>query len=1239
MEKPVEPYYEVFLSFRGSDTRNDIADYLYHSLMDVGIRAFRDDEQLHVGKEIGPELLQAIKQSKISIPIFSERYAESEWCLMELVQMVECKEKRGQEIMPIFYDVKPSEVRDQIASYGKAIRSHITKQLYTDDTIQNWKAALNKVGSLKGWKLKQRGKGEFTKEVVQMLLIKLKKNSLVVSNCLVEMDDQVDKFMEVIGERTTETQIIGIHGMGGVGKTTLAIIIYNKLSGDFYNCCFLSNVRDTKIETLQYQLISKVLRTSCLSITNSNEGITEIKERLFSKTVLLVLDDVDQKTQLDALVGVDECRFGRGSKVIITTRDKELLKGVDFQHELIKMDFKHSLKLFSRHAFRRDNPPIEYVPLSEKALKICDGLPLALKTIGSLLNGKERRIWEITLKKLETIPDGNVKSKLNISFEALESQEKEIFLDICCFFVGYDVRIVIHMWDSCKFSPEYSLEVLEQRSLIKIAEGNRLWVHDQLRDLGRDIVRERANLKPEKQSRVWNHEEAIVVLQIKKRTKNIEAICLTFDHQSQCFFKNEEFASLPNLRFLQVECGDLDMNNIQHFSFTNWFGRNLPTLPNLRWLSWSKFIQYFPSTKPILQNLKYISWHEFPIFFQFTTFSLVKLAILDLSRSKITDEWEGWNHLKMAKKLKVLNLTKCNLRRTPDFSAHENLEQLILQECYKLVQVDKSIGKLKHLVLLNLEGCGKLQTLPDEMEELKALIRVGWTSITNIPEWKGIEKLETLSATYCKLLSECNLAGCSTSLLYLDSSETSISELPFGKFGSLVELNLSRSSLRELPNSIKMMKNLRVLRMSHTPLEKLPGALGLLEKLEEIHVDGCRNLCGEIPNEIERLSFLRILRLSSSRVSNIPKLPESMIDLYLEYNLQMRCPDLSNVLNLRVLTLESRYQTPSHLAPSLNWIGRLTKLETLYLRYDNPVTLPSDFNLLSKLRKLELCVHNLECPPRLPQNLSYFKIYGGRLMDNAVINVSYLEKLSLLQVYCCVQVQGLEHLNNLKELHLSGLVSQAKLLDLTNLKKLRSVHIESCPKLVEVRGQLESLEGLYLFNCESLEKLPDPLSFKHIKSFSIEKCQKLEEIQGLEAAENLRFLWVKYFPLLEKLPDLTNAKELKGLEIRDCPRLVEIRGRLESLKKLEIWGCGSLRQFSDPSSFKELEDLIIRGCERLEEILESDEYRDFKKARILTEKPDKPRVVGRKSRIKCSHTRVVVRNIFSNDVCIGGTHS
>ncbi|KAK3419269.1 hypothetical protein EUGRSUZ_J01295 [Eucalyptus grandis] len=1240
MEKPMEPCYEVFLSFRGPDTRHDITDILYHSLIDAGIRAYRDDEELRIGEEIGPELLQAIKQSKILIPIFSKQYAASKWCLMELVQMVECKEKWGQKIMPIFFDIEPSEVRNQTTTYGKAIQSYIDKQLYTNETIENWKAALKKVGELKGWELKERGKGEFTREVVQKVLIELKKNYLAVSDFLVEMDDHVDRIMELIGEYSAQTKIVGIHGMGGVGKTTLAKIVYNKLlshSTKHYNlsnflekmddqvdrimevigerttnssiCCSLSNIRDTKIESLQNQLISDVLGKKRQTINDINEGKRVIKDLLSSKKVILLLDDVDQKTKLDALVGMGKCWFGSGSKVIITTRNKEVLKNVELKHELTGMDFDHSLQLFSRHAFRSDHPPAEYVPLSKKAVKVCGHLPLALEIVGSFLAGKDRKFWETTLEKLEIIPDENVEEKLNISINALQPHAKEIFLDICCFFIGFDVKIVSHMWKSCGFLPDYYLDVLQQMSLIKITNCDRLWMHDLLRDIGRHFICRIGTFRPKKQSRVWDHEQANGILIEKRGTENIEAVCLKFDHQSRHFYKKEEFASLSNLRFLQVDCGDLDMKNVQHFSLTNWFQRNLSNLPKLRYLSWHKFVQHCPSTKQfqknplVLPNLRYLSWHEFPIFFQLTSFSLMKIVILDLSHSQITNDWEGWNHLKMAKNLKVLNLTKCsNLRKTPNVSTHENLEQLILQGCKELVQVDRSIGKLKQLVFLNLEGCSKLQRLPDEMEGLEALteLLLDMTSITKIPKWKGMKKLETLSASSCGLLSKCNLVGCSTSLLYLCLSGTRISELSIGNFGSLIELNLSRSSIRELPNLIETMKNLRVLRISGTILEKLPSTLGMLEKLEEIEAYDCRYLRGEIPSEIGRLSFLRILRLTKTGISDIPKLPESMTNLYLSHNQQMRCPDLSNLSNLRYLTLDLKYRIPSHLAPSLNWIGGLRKLESLSLCCHSLVTLPSDFNLLLKLRKLELFVNNLECLPKLPQNLSYFHFVGCGLMEKS-INLSYLEKLSGLHIYNCrqlMEIQGLQHLKNLRGLRLVRLLSLAKLLDLTGLKKLQGLHIEDCPKVVEVRGQLESLDILYLNHCETLEKLPNPLTFKHIKVLMINGCWKLKEIQGLKYSENLIFLQVRDLPILEKLPDLTNANELKRLELGDCPNLIEIRGRLESLERLLIKSCGSLRKFPEPSSFKKLEKMAIAECERLEEILKSEEYRDLKKVRI-----------------------------------------
>ena len=200
--------YEVFLSFRGPDTRSQFTDYLHMSLTKAGIRVYEDDNDIHVREEIGPGILQAIKRSKISIPIFSKGYASSERCLMELVQMAKCKNETGQKIMPIFYDVAPAEVRHQSNDYGKALVTHAQKKRYNDETIEKWKCALKQVTSLRGWDLASkpnrylfgvlnmfvqaklcstqpnmlifapnsiRREGEFAKEVTRIVLTELKK--------------------------------------------------------------------------------------------------------------------------------------------------------------------------------------------------------------------------------------------------------------------------------------------------------------------------------------------------------------------------------------------------------------------------------------------------------------------------------------------------------------------------------------------------------------------------------------------------------------------------------------------------------------------------------------------------------------------------------------------------------------------------------------------------------------------------------------------------------------------------------------------------------------------------------------------------------------------------------------------------------------------------------------------------------------------------------------------------------
>ena len=103
--------YDVFLSFRGEDTRNTLADLLYNAFTQKGINAFKDDERLEKGNSISPVLSRAIEESRFAVVIFSKNYASSTWCLDELAKIFRCEEHMGMKILPVFYDVEPSDVR------------------------------------------------------------------------------------------------------------------------------------------------------------------------------------------------------------------------------------------------------------------------------------------------------------------------------------------------------------------------------------------------------------------------------------------------------------------------------------------------------------------------------------------------------------------------------------------------------------------------------------------------------------------------------------------------------------------------------------------------------------------------------------------------------------------------------------------------------------------------------------------------------------------------------------------------------------------------------------------------------------------------------------------------------------------------------------------------------------------------------------------------------------------------
>lgn len=312
-----------------------------------------------------------------------------------------------------------------------------------------------------------------------------------------------------------DVHMFGIYGIGGIGKTTIARAVYNSIASKFEVSSFLVDVRENSMkyglvhlqETLLNHLLGENNKLGDVSV-----GIPIIERRLRRKKVLLILDDVDNLQQLRSLAGRHDW-FGFGSRIIITTRNKHLLitHGVEKIYQVKELNDHEALQLFSLNAFKRKEPAADYVEISTRVVQYAKGLPLALNVIGSDLFGKTIEEWESALKKYETIPSKDVLDVLKVSYDNLDDNEKEIFLDISCFFKGNLREDVEKTLDASHFYSKYGIGVLIDKSLVTIDEANAIKMHDLIQDLGKDIAR-KDSPDPGKCRRLWHHGDVLEVL-------------------------------------------------------------------------------------------------------------------------------------------------------------------------------------------------------------------------------------------------------------------------------------------------------------------------------------------------------------------------------------------------------------------------------------------------------------------------------------------------------------------------------------------------------------------------------------------------------------------------------------------------------------------------------------------------------------------------------------------------------